>query len=197
VQLREDGTLAIDDLRGGRRFEGLHALENEVEMGDLYNFCPLDGAGVWRCAGASARVLSDGLSRWQLEVSYPGELPVGVDAELRPRSETVALSLTTVVRLVRESDRIEFRTTIDNRAKEHRLIRVSARCRSRIRSRRRPVRGRRAPDLRAEPRAQWCEPPGATQHAIGVVALGPLALLTGGPALIRDAVRASRGPSCG
>jgi hypothetical protein len=127
VQLREDGTLAIDDLRGGRRFEGLHALENEVEMGDLYNFCPLDGAGVWRCAGASARVLSDGLSRWQLEVSYPGELPVGVDAELRPRSETVALSLTTVVRLVRESDRIEFRTTIDNRANEHRLGRVSAR----------------------------------------------------------------------
>src|SRR5262249_6391705 len=79
------------------------------------------------------------------------------------------------------SDRVEFQTTIDNRAKDHRLRVVF------------PV-GRATGPVRAEgqfavvnrplfppaPRTQWCEPPDATQHTGGAVALGPVALLTRG-----------------
>jgi alpha-mannosidase len=181
VQTAGDGTLTIDDLKSGRRFEGLHALEDEFDMGDLYNFCPVAGAGVWRCSSASTRILSDGPLCWELEVSYRGELPAGLDDELRPRPETVPLSLTTVVRLARGSDRIEFETTVDNEAQDHRLRVVFP-----VGDAPGPVRAEgqfavvERPIAPPGPRTEWCEPPDATQHAIGAVALGPIALLTRG-----------------
>jgi mannosylglycerate hydrolase len=181
VQVARDGTLAVDDLNSRRRFEGLHALEDEVDTGDLYNFCPLAGVDVWRCSDASTRILSDGPLCWELEVSYLGELSAGLDDGLRPRPETVALSLTTVVRLVRGSDRIGFETTIDNVAKDHRLRVVFP-----VGDAPGPVRAEgqfavvRRPVVAPGPRTQWCEPPDATQHASGAVALGPVAILTRG-----------------
>jgi hypothetical protein len=181
VQIARDGTLAIDDLRSGRRFEGLHALEDELDMGDLYNFCPVEPADVRRCSATSARILSDGPLYWEIEVSYRGELPAGLDDELRPTPDTVTLGLTTIVRLVRGSDRIEFETTIDNAAKNHRLRVVfpvgdapgSVRAESQFALVSRPI-------VPPEPRTGWREPPDATQHTGGVVALGPIALLTRG-----------------
>jgi 2-O-(6-phospho-alpha-D-mannosyl)-D-glycerate hydrolase len=181
VQVARDGTLAIDDLKGGRRFDGLHAIEDELDMGDLYNFCPVPEASVWRCSDVSSRILSDGPLCWELEVSYHGEQPAGLDDELRPRPQTVALSLTTVVRLARGSDRIEFETTIDNAAKDHRLRVVfpvgdapgSVRAEGQFAVVHRPV-------IAPQPRTQWCEPPDATQHAGGAVALGSIALITRG-----------------
>jgi alpha-mannosidase len=181
VQVARDGTLTIDDLLRGRRFDGLHAVEDEFDMGDLYNFCPVEGTGVWRCASASTRVVSDGPLCWELEICYRGERPAGLDGEREPRSDSAGLALTTVVRLVRGSDRIELETTVDNAAEDHRLRVVF------------PV-GEAAPPVRAEgqfaiverplvpppPRAPWCEPPDPTGHAIGAVALGPVALFTRG-----------------
>ena len=181
VRLAADGTLTIDDLARGRRFEGLHALEDELDMGDLYNFCPVDGTGVWRCSDASSRILLDGPLCWELEVSYRGERPAGLGTDLRPRAHTAALSLTTVVRLARGSDRIEFETTIDNAAENHRLRAVFP-----LGEVAGPVRAEghfavlRRPLVPRPPRQQWCEPPDPTQHTLGAVALGPLALLTRG-----------------
>ena len=94
----------------------LHALEDEPDIGDLYNFCPVDGAGVWRCAGAATRVLRDGPVVLGARGSLSRRAPAGLDAELRPRPRPSPLSRDTVVRLVRGSDRIEFETTIDNAA---------------------------------------------------------------------------------
>ncbi len=181
VQVAADGTLAIEDLDRGRRFERLHALEDELDMGDLYNFCPVQGACVRRSSVASARILSEGPVCWELEVSYHGEVPSGLDDALRPQPETVALSLTTVVRLIRGSGRVEFETTIDNRATDHRLRVVFP-----VGDAPGPVRAEgqfalvERPIAPPEPRAEWCEPPDATQHTAGAVALGPIALLTRG-----------------
>jgi alpha-mannosidase len=181
LQVASEGTLAIDDSKSGRRFEGLHRLEDELDMGDLYNFCPVPGTSVRTYCAASARILSDGPLCWEMEVSYRGELPAGLDDELRPRPDTVALRLRTVARLVRGSSRIEFRTTIDNAARDHRLRVVFP-----VGDAHGPVRAEgqfavaRRPTDPPEPQIEWCEPPTATQHTSGAVALGPVALLTRG-----------------
>jgi alpha-mannosidase len=165
VEASPDGTLAVEDLLSGRRFEGLHAFEDEPDLGDLYNFCPADGATIWRPDGAAARVLADGPLIWELEVACSAP----------------ALSIRTVVRLVRGSGRIEFETVVENSGRDHRL-RVAF-----------PA-GEVAGPVRAEgqfavvkralvpppPRVRWCEPPDPTQHTCGAVALGPLALFTRG-----------------
>ena len=176
-----DGTLVVDDLSSGRSWRGLHAVQDEFDMGDLYNFCPIEQTGVWRCSAASTRIISDGALCSELEITYHGDRPAGLDDDLRPLRETVPLSQRTVVRLVRGSDRIEFETAIDNAAKDHRL-RVTfpvgdapgpVRAEGQFAVVRRPIRP-------PEPRTAWCEPPDATGHTIGAVALGPVALIARG-----------------
>jgi mannosylglycerate hydrolase len=181
VEAAPDGTMTLLDKADGRRFEKLHALEDEPDMGDLYNFCPIEGARHWRSEHARVCVLADGPVVWELEVCVDAELPAGLDGELRPLRDTVTLGARTVVRLVQGSARIEFRTTIDNPARNHRL-RVTfptgpavgpVRAEGQFALVRRPLAPRR-------PRADWCEPPDGTQHTCGAVALGPIALLTKG-----------------
>jgi mannosylglycerate hydrolase len=167
VEAMPDGTLTVLDKTTGRRFERLHGFEDEPDAGDLYNFCPVDGVPTWRSESATARVLRDGPVVHELELRLTG-------------GDAVALSVTSTVRLVEGIGRVEFRTTIDNRTEDHRL-RVAF-----------PV--GEASDVRAEgqfalihrplrpdpPKTEWCEPPDPTQHTLGAVALGPLALLTKG-----------------
>jgi alpha-mannosidase len=181
VELAGDGTLTVDEKTHDRRFDGLHAIEDEPDMGDLYNFCPVEGTGVWRCTDASSRILSNGPLCWELEVSYRGERPAGLDTDLRPRAQTVDVSLTSVVRLVRGSDRVEFETTIDNAAEDHRVRVVFP-----VGTASGPVRAEghyamvRRSLVPAPPRVQWCEPPDPTRHTLGALALGPVALITRG-----------------
>ncbi len=181
VEAAPDGTMSLLDKVTGRRFEHLHALEDEPDEGDLYNFCPAEGARPWRSEHARVRVLADGPVVWELEVRVDAELPAGLDGELRPRRDTVILGARTVVRLVLGSGRVEFRTTIDNPAGNHRLRACfptgpavgPVRAEGQFAVVRRPL-------VPPPPRAEWCEPPDGTQHAGGAVALGPVALLTRG-----------------
>jgi alpha-mannosidase len=109
------------------------------------------------------------------------ERPAGLDGELRPLPETVPLRVRTVVRLVRGSRRVEFRTTIDNTGRDHRLrvvfavegVAETVRAEGHFAVVRRPL----AP---TPPRADWVEPPDATQHTLGAVSLGSIAVITKG-----------------
>ena len=184
LQAGADGTLTILDKRTGRRFEHAHRLEDELDMGDLYNFCPVDDAEVWRSDGAAVRILRDGPLIHELELQITAERPAGLDDDMRPRTCTAPLSVTTVVRLIEGIRRVEFRTTIENGAKDHRLRAVFPI----------PVRNGPPDRVRAEgqfalvdrplappaPRTEWIEPPDPTNHTLGAAARGPVALLTRG-----------------
>jgi mannosylglycerate hydrolase len=181
----DDGTLTVLDKRTGQRFEHLHRLEDELDMGDLYNFCPVDGAAPWRSGSAATRVLRVGPPVWELELRVVARRPVGLDADLHPEGELGPLAVTTLVRLVQGLERIEFRTTVENATRDHRLrvvFPVGAAATP-------PPAGVRAegqfalvhrPLAPPQPRTDWVEPPDPTQHTLGAVALGPLALLTNG-----------------
>jgi alpha-mannosidase len=163
IDVAAEGTFSVTDLRSGRCFAGLHAVEDEPDVGDLYTFCP-DGPAR-RAQHVSGRVLRDEdlICELLIECEFPG------------------IQLRTIVRLVRGSDRVEVRTTVVNHADDHRL-RVhfpletnepTVRAESQF-----AVVGR--PLLSHQPRTEWVEPPAATGHTLGAVALGPLALLTKG-----------------
>jgi mannosylglycerate hydrolase len=176
IEAAEDGTLTLTEKQCDRRLRGLHALEDELDTGDLYNFCPVDADPRWRSESAAVRVLADGPLVSELELRIEAKRPVGLgDSETRP------LTITTVARLVQGSRRIEFRTTIDNATRDHRLRVVF------------PV-GAVAGPVRAEgqfallerplepppPQTEWVEPPDPEEHTVGAIALGPIALITKG-----------------
>ena len=162
VETLPDGTLAVTDLSSGRRLDGLHAVEDESDVGDLYTFCP--GGPVRRAEPVGARVVRNGPVVWELlvETALPG------------------IALSTVVRLTRALDRVELQTTVENTTGDHRLRvffpvpgEVAVRAESHFAVVHRPL----APPAGG---AGWIEPPAATAHTLGAVALGPLALLTKG-----------------
>ena len=181
VHAAGDGTLTLIDKRSGREFPRLHRLEDEFDRGDLYNFCPVQGDHGWRSESARARVLRNGPLVSELELRVDAERPAGLDSNWRPLGETAPLCVRTVVRLVRGSGRVEFRTIVDNATRDHRLrvmFPVGAgdgdvRAEGQFALVHRPL-------LPAPPRANWVEPPDPTQHTLGAVAVGPLALLSKG-----------------
>ena len=155
--------LSVTDLRTGRRFDGLHVVEDEPDLGDLYTFCP--GGPVRRASLARARVFREDRLVRELLLEY--ELP--------------GLRVRTVARVVRGLPRVEFHTTVENEAPDHR-VRVhfpvatseqEVRAESQFAVVRRPLEP-------APPRSDWVEPPVATAQTLGALALGPLALLTKG-----------------
>jgi alpha-mannosidase len=168
VEAAADGTVRVVDLAAGREVSGMLRFEDEPDLGDLYNFCPDADATVWRSDGRgverSARVLRSGPLFSELELATRG--PV---------------ALRTMIRLVAGGDRVEVETEVDNRARDHRLrvVLPAPRAGAAVRAEgqfaviRRPLRPPR-------PRTRWVEPPDPTQHTLGAVALGDLALFTKG-----------------
>jgi alpha-mannosidase len=163
IDVAADGTFSVTDCRSGRSYSGLHVIEDEPDAGDLYTFCP--GGTARRAHTISSSVARD--DEHVRELLIEAELP--------------GIGLQTIVRLVHGSDRVEVRTTVVNRASDHRLrvhFPVESAAESvRAESQFAVVRRMR---VTPEPRTEWVEPPAATAHTLGVVAFGPLALLTKG-----------------
>ncbi len=140
------------------RIAGLVSFEDEPDVGDLYTFCP-SGTTV------SASLISSRQDGNSLVLEH--ELP-----EIR---------IETTLRAVPGLDRVEVTSVVSNEASDHRLrvlIRSDAGvdevgAESQFAVVRRPL----APPPQ---RAEWVEPPVATAHTLGAVALGPLVLLTKG-----------------
>ncbi|HET8892977.1 MAG TPA: glycosyl hydrolase-related protein [Gaiellaceae bacterium] len=128
--------------------------EDEPDLGDLYTFCP--GGEVRRADLVDKRVVDDAVV---LDHELPG------------------VHIVTEARTV--GDRIELRTTVVNEAEDHRLRVVIPGAGDEVRAESQFAVVRR-PLVPPKPRTPWVEPPVATAHTLGAVALGPLALLTKG-----------------
>ena len=168
VEAAPDGTLTVLDKTTGRRFERLHGLEDEPDVGDLYNFCPVDGA-----ADLAQRVRHR---------PRPPRRPGGPRARAPPHR-----------RRSRRADRDDAPSGWSTASGESSSARRSTTAprttgsAPHSRSERRATsaprgssRSSTARSHRTAPKTEWCEPPDPTQHTLGAVALGPLALLTKG-----------------
>jgi mannosylglycerate hydrolase len=173
-----DGTLTVLERASGATAEGLHRLEDVADRGDSYTFCPLEGDLPRSPETARVRVTAAGPVWAELELSYDLELPAGLAPGRRGRStDGVSCPVVTRVRLAAGADRIEFTTTVSNRASDHRL-----RVRFPFPGRVETVRAEGHFDVvrrSARPvwNGDWFEPPHDTNHTLGAVAAGGLVVL--------------------
>ncbi|MCK6488451.1 MAG: hypothetical protein L6R48_09015 [Planctomycetes bacterium] len=147
VEVGTDGRFSLCDRRDGRRWEGLGGFEDDADAGDTYDAVPVAGERPWRSwaadpgapARASCRLAHHGPACAELEVvlawRIPARLAEGARRERRMPSgwwriaavpgrrsdDTVALAITTRLRLWAGVARLECATTWDNRADHHRL----------------------------------------------------------------------------
>jgi hypothetical protein len=181
VVAHPDGSITVTDERSGIVHAGLHRFEDVADRGDEYNFCPLEfDAALGASPNGTVRVVAAGPVVAELEVALTLRLPARLSTDRRRRDGDVSIPVTTRIRVSAGSPRVEFTTTIDNRAEDHRLRVLFA-----------APGGSNDTTIRAEghfavvPRtvrpvwtgAAWYEPPALTGHTSGAVAAGDLVVL--------------------
>ena len=179
VEVLPDGTLDVLHIPSGRHLSGAHWFEDEADRGDEYNFCPVEGDRGWDSRKARVRVRRGlpGPAVASLLLEIEARLPDRLRSD-RParRRATVRCPIKVEVRLVAGVDRVEFVTTVDNQAEDHRLRVVfpmppaqEVRVEGHYAVLRRPV---GVP----VPRTDWLEPASATHHTLSAVEAGGVAL---------------------
>jgi alpha-mannosidase len=135
----DDGTLTITDKATGRVLPGCNRFVDGGDRGDEYNYCqPEHDRTVDRPATApTIRLLSADEVGTTLEIALAYRVPVSLASGDRAfrSDETVSLPIVTRVTLTPGVRRVDFETSIENQARDHRLrvrfptgLRVDAAC---------------------------------------------------------------------
>ena len=120
----EDGSLTVTDKRSGRVLKGLNRLADGGDCGDEYTYCPPD-EDLIVCADPatlSARMIEMNAARQSFELKGVMRLPVDLlDRSKGHSPERVDCAFSSIVTLYPGVRRVDVKTTVDNRARYHRL----------------------------------------------------------------------------
>ena len=120
----DNGTLIVRDQRTGVVDRDWNRFEDEGDRGDLYNFCAVerDVFVNYPVEPPTIRVIENGPARQTLEIKMRYHIPARLDDTRRARAaESVDLPIVTRVSVYADVPRIDIETTIENRARDHRL----------------------------------------------------------------------------
>ncbi len=121
VEAAGDGTLSLTDKRDGRRITGLNRFVDGGDCGDEYNYCPPASDEQATPRLVQARV-SGGPVLQRLELKLELRLPVELASDRKKRAtQKVILPITTRATLIKGVARLDLQTSVDNRARDHRL----------------------------------------------------------------------------
>lgn len=121
VGVGRDGTVAVHDAVTARRIRG-HFLEDSADAGDEYDYSPIGERPTILRTRGRVEVPHRGPVVATCRVHLPLRLPAGLHEDRKRRArEQVPCPVTVDVSLSAGSRLVEFETTIDNRARDHRL----------------------------------------------------------------------------
>ncbi len=116
-----DGTLTVIDKLTQKTYPGLNLFVDVADAGDEYNFCPLKDDLAHHPTLTEFNVHSSP-SQASISLSYDFHLPLSLDPDRKSRSaQQTNNPLTTTITLLRGVQRIDFRTTFENKSQDHRL----------------------------------------------------------------------------
>jgi alpha-mannosidase len=117
-----DGTITLRDKTTGRLFRG-HVLEDAGDAGDAYDYSPLDEPPILSTGlPGKVKMIHPGPLVGTVRVTLPLRLPARLGANRRHRTPgRVACPITLDVTVTAGSPIVEFTTTVENRAEDHRL----------------------------------------------------------------------------
>ncbi|MCX6036433.1 MAG: hypothetical protein NTW99_00790, partial [Chloroflexi bacterium] len=121
VEALKDGTLTILDKQTGCTYRGLNRFLDGGDCGDEYNYCPPAADRV-----TAPRLKRVSLARGPLQQTLELELELITPLTLAPNrksrsKEQASLPITTTITLTNGVPRVDIHTTVDNRARDHRL----------------------------------------------------------------------------
>ncbi len=124
VEVVENGTLRVTDKESGAVYENIGYFEDVGDAGDEYNFELPENQEVFTTLNQKAGIeVSESFRDWAtIRITHRFLIPQGLTARRDRRSaRKVECPVTIFVTLKRGVRRIEFRTVVENRARDHRL----------------------------------------------------------------------------
>lgn len=138
IEIAEDGSFALIDKKSGRTYRDLGVYEDTGDIGNEYMYRQPEGEQALTTKGLAAqiRVLEDTPYRASIEIRHHWEIPASaddtLDAEQRAlvyyperkaqRSKRlVPMEITTVLSLEKGGKGLKIESSLDNRAKDHRI----------------------------------------------------------------------------
>ncbi|MFQ5812950.1 MAG: alpha-mannosidase [Anaerolineae bacterium] len=119
-----NGSITLRDKTTGIVYRGLNRFVDEGDRGDVYNYCPVEQDVVVDepARPPVVRLLETGPARQTLEIALRYRVPARLTASRRARlARRVTLPITTRISLVSGVRRVDFETTVNNAARDHRL----------------------------------------------------------------------------
>lgn len=138
VDIAEDGSFTLTDKKSGQVYRDLGIYEDTGDIGNEYMYKQPDGEQPLTTKGLAAtfRVLEDTPYRASVEIVHNWSIPASAEAKLdeeqrelvyypyrksQRSAELVPMTIRTVLSLNRSGKGVEIETTLDNRAKDHRV----------------------------------------------------------------------------
>ena len=123
VCIGSNGRVDLFDKRNNAAYPDIMCLEDEADVGTLYEFegLPIPKISSARCTPLLVRLVDTPLLQ-KYRLGYQWQLPAEYDADLNDRSKTSVTNCVEIVMLLaKESGLLELEFSIDNRSKDHRL----------------------------------------------------------------------------
>ncbi len=124
VEVNGDGTLTVTDKESGAVYENIGYFEDSGDAGDEYNYEPPESQEIFTTLNQKAEIeVAEDFQDWAtLRIRHNFLIPQGLTLGRNSRSaRKVRCPLTVLVTLKRGVKRVEFRTIVENRARDHRL----------------------------------------------------------------------------
>ena len=124
VRVAANGTYRLTDKHTGRNFDGLGVFEDVEDCGDEYSWSDVEKTDVRtsKRSKADIKVVQHGPLHATLRIKLRLAVPASLRDDREARSKrTVTLPITTELTLRAGARRLDVRTTVDNRASDHRL----------------------------------------------------------------------------
>jgi alpha-mannosidase len=119
----QDGTFSVEDKESGKVYPGLHRILDEGDVGDTYNFSPVEGGQVTTPnQPVKTEIVEQGPVRVRLRIRSKWALPAACSVNRKERSARLTICpITTDIELVPGERIVHIHTSIENNVKDHRL----------------------------------------------------------------------------
>ena len=124
VVIHANGSIDLHDKESSRVFTGLHVFEDCGDAGDTYNYSPVSHDHVITSVGADAQIefTQSGPVFVEANIDLAMQVPVRLkEGDQERTKDTVLLPIHTRLRVYSGQKRVEFTTTVDNTAEDHRI----------------------------------------------------------------------------
>ncbi len=122
VETNEDGSLRVFDKEKKIEFDKLNIFEESGDAGDEYNYCFPEKDEIYYSTDVKPEIklVETGPLRCALQIKYKMFVPKMTDVDKRS-NEKVEMEIISTVYLEENSKRVDFKTIVNNTARDHRL----------------------------------------------------------------------------